>query len=293
MKRLVWVLNLGVEDEFAGRATQSHAARERIKSPEILSALKPLITPAGVVLAPSERYDGFQGRAFSPTPSALGALRNAGATVQRAPSIDVLRQVNHRGFWRSSATAQSLPGSCFVEDEDTAWRTLSRRAISGAWVVKRAFGFAARGQRRLLGKKIEDNDRAWIRRSLKEGGVQIEPWVDRISDHAIHGYITPNGSAGSVTLGTPTAQACDADGRWQSSMPSPLSPADAHTFRSVAETVAHELGGAGYFGPFGIDAFRWRRPNGTIEWQWHSDVNARYTMGWALGMGENRPDIND
>lgn len=289
MKRFVWLLNLGSEDELAGRATQSRAARARSESEEVVSTLRPLLADTGEVLDPKKRYEGWRARAFSPTPNALDALRKSGAVVPKVPAIDILRRVNSRRFWASSPRAQSLSGSAFVEHEKDAYSLLSRPSITGVWVAKRAFGFAARGLRRFF-ENITEADRAWIRRAMEEGGLQIEPWVPRISDHAIHGYITPTGS---IVLGTPTAQVCDAAGRWQSSTPSPLSSEDDRAFRSIAEITAGELWGAGYFGPFGIDAYRFRHPSGETVWQWQSDVNARYTMGWALGMGEKRPDLDD
>ena len=123
-----------------------------------------------------------------------------------------------------------------------------------------------------------------------EGGVHLEPWVNRVSDHALHGYLSP---AGHLTLGTPTAQQCDHLGRWQSSTPTPLEDPARKAFASMAEIAAEALHRASYFGPFGIDAYRWRTPEGEIAWQWMSDLNARYSMGWALGMGEKRPDLED
>jgi hypothetical protein len=49
--------------------------------------------------------------------------------------------------------------------------------------------------------------------------------------------------------------------------------------------------GAGYYGPFGIDAFRWRDQNGKQQWNPRCEINARYSMGWSIGMGQSRPDL--
>ena len=40
---------------------------------------------------------------------------------------------------------------------------------------------------------------------------------------------------------------------------------------------------AGYFGPFGIDAFRWLDVNGARRWNPRGEINARYSMGFSIG----------
>jgi hypothetical protein len=58
----------------------------------------------------------------------------------------------------------------------------------------------------------------------------------------------------------------------------------------VFRDTAEGLRGAGYFGPFGVDGYVWD-DDGARRVQPRSDVNARYSMGWAVGMGEARPDL--
>jgi hypothetical protein len=72
---------------------------------------------------------------------------------------------------------------------------------------------------------------------------------------------------------------------------SELSAAERKTLCDVAERTAHALAEAGYFGPFGIDAFRWRDEGGVLHFNPRSDLNARYSMGWHVGMGDWRPDV--
>jgi hypothetical protein len=55
--------------------------------------------------------------------------------------------------------------------------------------------------------------------------------------------------------------------------------------------VAEALIRAGYFGPFGIDGYRWKDEHGTLRFNPRTDINARYSMGWAVGMGSRRPDL--
>jgi hypothetical protein len=55
--------------------------------------------------------------------------------------------------------------------------------------------------------------------------------------------------------------------------------------RSALAEAAHALAKIGYAGPFGIDAFRYRDAAGETRFCACCDVNARYTMGFVVGMG--------
>ncbi len=52
-----------------------------------------------------------------------------------------------------------------------------------------------------------------------------------------------------------------------------------------ARLVADALSRAGYFGPFGVDAYRYRDREQQLRLQPRSEINARYTMGFAVGWG--------
>ena len=56
--------------------------------------------------------------------------------------------------------------------------------------------------------------------------------------------------------------------------------------RVERERVASALRQAGYFGPFGIDGYTYRGPGGAVCLQPRSEINARYSMGFAVGMGQ-------
>ena len=49
----------------------------------------------------------------------------------------------------------------------------------------------------------------------------------------------------------------------------------------VLDGVAGGLGRAGYLGPFGIDAWRYRRPGGSETFQPLGEINGRLTFGWV------------
>jgi hypothetical protein len=132
---------------------------------------------------------------------------------------------------------------------------------------------------------------AWAANAFREeGGLEIVPYVKPVKEAAIHGFIAEDGT---VTLGEPTVQVVDAKGQWVESRRAEagdLEESEVESLKSTAQTTADALRKAGYFGPFGIDGMRWR----TGEHRGFApriDVNARYTMGWAIGMGDRRPDL--
>jgi hypothetical protein len=63
-----------------------------------------------------------------------------------------------------------------------------------------------------------------------------------------------------------------------------VSPPLARALTSERASVATALTLAGYFGPFGVDAFVYRDRLGTERLQPRSEVNARYSMGFAVGL---------
>jgi len=158
--------------------------------------------------------------------------------------------------------------------------------------MKRAFGFAGRGRQRLRSNEIDASVEPFVRSSLDSGdGLQVEPWVERVVDVALHGFVS---RTGTVTLGQPTCQIVDGSGAWVESAPlarDVLSTLDEKALMQEAARTADALVQAGYFGPFGIDAFRWKDPGGSIRFNPRSEINARYSMGWAVGMGDCRPDL--
>ncbi|MEZ4246848.1 MAG: hypothetical protein R3B99_01200 [Polyangiales bacterium] len=42
----------------------------------------------------------------------------------------------------------------------------------------------------------------------------------------------------------------------------------------------HALAEAGYFGPFGVDAYEWRTPEGGRALRTLGEINARFCMDW-------------
>ena len=284
-----WVLNFDAEDELSS-ASHNSSAKTNARIPALVRALGALVASRDIVLDDSNRNaNGYVGRAWCPTPRARAKLANAGAIPLAAPDVAILRRVNHRRF--AADLGQPLPGARYVVDIDSLRDAIANETSTGHWLLKRPFGFAGRGRRRVAQGLLEPSAETWVQASLKDGeGLQVEPWVDRISDYALHGYLARNEM---TTFGAPTHQECDETGAWKgTSRAIDLDSETRDALFASATLVADALAKAGYLGPFGVDAYRYRE-NGRIVLNARSEINARYSMGWAVGMGECRPDLED
>lgn len=281
--RAAWVLNLDADLELAKGAGYAPSAR-------VLAAMRPhverlarsLLAPGDVLLADVDRASGLVGRAFCPTPRAIEALRRAGAVVPPHPPASVLRRVNARGF--CAGLGRTMDDASFVTTEEDALATLARPPsppLSDTWRIKRAFGMAGRGHRVVAPASITRADLATIRAGIEEGGVQIEPNVAIVTEYAIHGVLD---ARGDHRLGRVCVQRCDAHGQWRAT--EPLRDGDPAIVRALVEEgerVARALAEALYFGPFNVDAFTYRDLHGRVRLQPRSEINARYSMGFAAG----------
>jgi hypothetical protein len=290
-RRFAWVLNLDADLELAARQAYQpkRSVREAMRPWSALLAAS-LLGPEDVVVDESSALlasRGLVGRAFCPTPSAVATLVRAGAELEPHPPVEVLRLVNARAF--ASSLGQTLPGAAFVTHLAAARAKLAEAPPVGeGWRVKRNFGMTGRGQRVVLGVATEP-DVAFVRASLDEGGVQIEPNVAIEAEYALHGLLA---ESGAFELGAPVRQRCDARGAWIATEPlgDPSAGERELVTRLAAEAahVASALATARYFGPFGVDAYTYRGESGSLELQVRSEINARYSMGFAVGFRERK-----
>lgn len=293
-RRKLWLFNLDAELELA-RAGGPYQTPLRVAQ-----ALAPMLERAGALMSPGdESLDPLRpprrapatpsagsgqrplGVAWCPTPSALARLERAGAELPPSPRVEVLRRVNHRRF--ALDLGGGAPGARFVSDDAELVQALAEPW--GAWLFKRAYGFAGRGQRRIIGAPSAD-DRRWLADSLRLGGFVAEPWLELVREVGIHGLID---ASGRLVRGRVCVQETNEYRAWVSTRPATaedLSPAQAAQLSTRAEGVASALIDAGYFGPFGLDAYFFRTRSGTIELNPLSELNARYSMGFAVGRPE-------
>lgn len=226
---------------------------------------------------PEGALRGHDGVAFCPTPRALARLAAVGARLPPHPPVEVLRRVASRAF--SAGLGPGLPGAEFLTDAATiAARVGQAPAVGHAHRLKRAHGMAGRGHRVVRPGPLTAADRAFVEASLPAGLV-VEPEVSIVEELAIHGVLGPDGA---LREGRVVRQRCDARGAWVATEPctTPHAPRLADELRRVAAA----LHGAGYFGPFGVDAFVFRDGDALVL-QPRSEVNPRLSMGFAVGFG--------
>lgn len=286
--RAVWVLNLDAEHELAGGGTPGASVRRAVEAarPAARRLLGEGELDVDQVRALGVDARGAPGRAWCPTPRALDALRSVGAEPPDAPALEVLRSVNHRRF--CARLGDDLPGARFAaspaEVLDAVRAAPPRETATDTWLLKRPLVAAGRGQRRVRAGDPEPGDRAWI--EAARDGLQVEPRVVLALELALHGELDRRGG---LRRGRATVHEPDAGGSWRASrLPreDELDPELAGALAAELERTAAALHAAGYFGPFGIDAFLWRGAGGAPRLRARSEINARYTLGWPLGMAE-------
>jgi hypothetical protein len=273
---LAWVLNLDAELELL--------RPQHVPSAKIMAQLALHAQRARVLLGPEDvlvqelrsNAAAYVGRAWCPTPRAVATLRRAGVPPEPGPTLQVLRHANHRRF--SAELGAGPPGSAYVEHPADLTRHLQ---AGDDWLLKRPLSFAGRGQLYVRGAATQPQA-AWMEASLRQGGVMVEPRVAILAEFGMHGFIHESGKVG---LGRPCVQVVSDRGVWQSTRlasESDLDPGERAALTTSAERTAEALKAIGYFGPFGIDAYRYELDQ-RAKFCALSEVNARYTMGFAVG----------
>lgn len=246
-------------------------------------------------IGPSAGGDEPPGAVDGPLHEALWRLPPA--------SPEVVARVGHRSFALELAEALggSLPGARMVADPGALEAHLAagdRRsglaASSGRWVVKAPY--SAAGRERFRGTDSGELRRPEVRRRLeglfeRHGALLFEPWVERSADFGCAGLlgrgasrlasrhrleIDRRGAFRAIVVPAPAAEeparALDPDAVG-------LRPEEARLLDRAFEAVAARLRAAGYTGPFGLDAFRWRRPDGSEAFRPLAEINPRITFG--------------
>jgi len=288
--RFAWLLNLDADRELATAGDYTPSPRVLARSETLIPHIRGLMTGRDVrVVVGLQLQEPLPGRAWCPTPGALRALAAAGAELPAAPPLEVLKRVNSRRF--CAELGQQLTGAAFVDALALVSERVTAATDSGHWLLKRPHGFVGTGRRKVAVGQLTSQDESWARASLAMGGLQVEPWVERVGDVALHGWLSPTGRA---TLGQACSQRCNETGAWLGTEVAgdALGTAERQQLEREGTRVAEALAAAGYFGPFGVDGYRYRREGG-VAFNPRSEINARYTMGWAVGMAGQRPDLAD
>lgn len=276
----VWWLNLDADIELS---RPNQYATSRVIAEQLAQQrerLEWLVCGERVVDARALRgqYTGALAWCWCPTPSALAALEKLGLESASAPPLEVLQRVNDRRFQMRFASVPELERA-FVEPGDA----LDWLASPGAWRLKRAHGFAGKGQR-VVRQPLSEDDQRWIRDSAERGFLR-ERQLELREEWALHAWV----DAAGLLLGQPCRQWCDGWGRVVRLERARLAREPARALSESAEQVARALTEAGYFGPFGIDAFSAETAYGST-FNALGEINARFSLGWSIGMGELREE---
>lgn len=287
--RRAFLLNLDadVEMERGPGYAPTDALRRAMKVHA--EALAKVLVPVGDVVITDHTADhallGYTAYAFSPTPCAERRIRAVGASLGHTVPYEVLRAVSRRDF----AYVQELPGAAVhTRPEDALLHVRSASPSSHGWRVKRARGMAGRGHRVILGAPTAA-DEAFLRAS--PDGVIVEPNVRVIVERSLHGYLRRDGShvSGDVCTSEYDAQGSFVRARRDDH----VDRAERVRLEASLARAASALEGAGYNGPFGVDAYVYESASGSAL-RACSEVNARYSMAWGVGFarfGAQRPDL--
>lgn len=277
-----WLLNLDAELELRKPSAYQPSPVVQARIEQLRQKLVPLLGPTPKLIGQDALTGEEHARAWCPTPHALGRIGEAGLQVPGAPAVGTLREVNSRAF--SALLAQPLQGARYVHDMDELRACIAQPCPTGDWWIKGPFGFAGRDRRQALGGVLDPSTEGFAVKTLQAlGGLQVEPRVERVADFAVHGWIPEQGS---WSIGEPTRQQTDAQGRWQASdlAGDALEGHEHQALLATAERAAAALVRAGYFGPFGIDAYRYLWHD-QVRFNPLSEINARFTMGYRWPNG--------
>ena len=288
----IWLLNFDAEEELAKPGSPKSVPALDAKRAALATAVADLLAPGDVyfgdTLPAGSRHVGM---AWMMTDRARTLLTSHGARPVSAPGMQVMRHVNSRVF--SFNLGLGLPGAAYVRNMGELEDAIASASIGSGWLCKRPFGYAGRGRQRVDAGPLKNAARSWCESALREGpGMEVVPYVHVLAEFGLHGFLAEDGT---VTRGEPTVLVSDRKGQWvesKKSAPGDLSAGEEQALYTAFDVVTPALMRAGYFGPFGIDAFRYKDVSGNEAFCALSEVNARYTMGWAKGMGSKRPDLD-
>jgi hypothetical protein len=280
LTRFAWVLNLDAELELA-RGRPGYVPQRKLTQQlaEHGKSSLQLLGPGDALIEGVAREDAaqFVGRCWCPTPMALAKLHAAGVEAEPHPDPSVLRTVNHRLF--AHELGGGLPEQAYVRSRDELELRLGD--YGQRWLLKRALSFAGRGQLRVIGP-LTDKQESWVEVSLARDGLLLEPLVEPLLEVSLHGFVWRDGS---FRLGRTCVQDVSERGTFRGlrlAHAGELTDAELEAFVERAQLVARSLHGAGYFGPFGIDGYRYRRSE-LEQFCALGEINARYTLGFATG----------
>lgn len=231
-----------------------------------------LISPEPSLLQPT--------RAFTPwgwTRSAVAVGEQVGAIV-RPVALEVVARVNSK-LWSHALEIElglSLPGAAIASTFEELQEAVAHACpqANEKWVIKSAFGFAARERVLGRGPTIGEPQAKWAVGRLAKGETLIfQPWLEVIREYGVVMEISRDGSFEIQGISDlQTNGAGTGTGYILGRSPSLYR---ARELERIASIVSERLFKEGYYGPVGIDALEH-----TGGFHPLLEINARYTMGF-------------
>lgn len=161
---------------------------------------------------------------------------------------------------------------------------LDHLSLPPSWVVKAPL--SASGRERFIARDGEGLANPKARRTVerlfdRHGPLLFEPWLNRGADFGVSALLTYD----ELRIVGIHGQRVDRKGQFAGIDLQPdLTEVDRNRLVETTEAVAAALRRAGYVGPFGIDAWRYRQADGSVALNPLGEINARMTFGlvaWA------------
>lgn len=210
------------------------------------------------------------------------------------PSPEVCASVNHRAFCLGVTRELGcpLPYAEFVRSYAELAQHL-RGCSHENFVLKAPLSAAGRARIRFQRDRLEQQS---VRDRVepffaKWDGLLLEPWMDRVADYGALGLVSDRGVA---LLGVHEQHIGAEDGRFLgitlhlSAPPDGVNKEDEAALSVAARRAGEKLRDAGYRGPFSVDSWRYRLPDGKTRLQPIGEINARMTMGLVARAGAER-----
>lgn len=177
---------------------------------------------------------------------------------------------------------------CFCKDLESAVTAVEATLKHGDVLLKSAFACAGRGHRKV---RAGDDYMPWLKKRLaREGGVAVEPWLERELDFSALYEMREGGRVDFIGM---TEMENDAKGcylgttvhpKWGNGLSAEIS---SFLFRDakINEVYGEGIPAAlkvmlkGYMGPVGVDAMVARRQDGSLGIRYVVELNVRMTMG--------------
>ncbi len=275
---MLWILNPDAELELERpinyqtnhatlAAMRRMAPRFRLLSGDDEMVLLPDLLPAD----PAPRRSLL----WCPTPGARRIATGLGYELPPSPAPGVLARANDKGLLAQSP----LPApACreLLEGEGAQARAESLLRAFGPLRLKRRFSFAGRRQRKIRAP-LQEDDLRFLRDGIRLGGLVVENELEVSTEFSIHGVIL---LGASPLLGRPARVEADRYGSVMTIERLPEIHPRVTELTELGACAAELLQGLGYYGPFGLDVLE--TSSGLVA----SDLNARFTLGFRVGLGE-------